>query len=323
MAWLLGIDTSNYTTSLALYESETGEMVMEKKLLPVKDQACGLRQSDAVFLHVKQLAGLAQALWKERQVRPAAVGVSTCPRDAEGSYMPCFLVGKMVAEVIGAMLSIPVFFFSHQQGHVAAALYSAGCLDWMEQSFYAFHVSGGTTEALLVEPTADGMKMELVGKTLDLNAGQAIDRVGVMMGLSFPCGREMEELANNCQEKISYHPTIKGTDCCLSGLQNQCESLWKKGRSKEYLSKYCITAVGATISRMTAAVLKTYGERPILYAGGVMSNSLIRQRLTQTYHGRFAAPEFSSDNSGGIAVLAGEAYRKSTEAAKNDQTADF
>jgi N6-L-threonylcarbamoyladenine synthase len=311
MAWFLGIDTSNYTTSLALYESETGEMIMEKRLLPVKDQACGLRQSDAVFLHVKQLAELAQKLWRDRRITPCAVGVSAYPRDAKGSYMPCFLVGKMVAEVIGAMLAVPVFSFSHQQGHVAAALYSAGCLEWMKEPFYAFHVSGGTTEALLVKPDAGGMSMELVGKTLDLNAGQAIDRVGVMMGLSFPCGRQMEHLAENCGEKITYRAQIKGTDCCLSGLQNQCETLWKKGCSKEYLSKYCITAVGTVIDRMTAAVLDTYGTYPLLYAGGVMSNSLIRQRLTQHYGGRFAAPEFSSDNSGGIAVLAAKAFARS------------
>lgn len=309
MGWFLGLDTSNYTTSVALYHSETGEVLMEKKLLPVKEQACGLRQSDAVFLHVKQLAELAEKLWQDRDILPEAVGYSAYPRNADGSYMPCFLVGEMVAGVISAMLHIPKIPFSHQQGHIVAALYSAGCLSWLEEEFYAFHVSGGTTEALLVKSKGTEMKIEIVGETLDLNAGQAIDRTGVMIGLPFPCGAEMEKLALQCQEQIRYPVKLKGTNCCLSGLQNQCEKLWREEKGKEYLSKYCLTAVGATIEKMTEAIIEQYGNRPILYAGGVMSNTLIRSRLEEKFGGKFAEPRFSADNSAGIAVLTGMSFR--------------
>ena len=125
MSRYFGIDTSNYTTSVALFDSDTGEVWMEKKLLPTKEGSLGLRQSDAVFAHVKQLGDLAHRLMDGREGVVSAVGVSVFPRRAEGSYMPCFLVGETAAEMLGAVNHIPVHKFSHQEGHLAAALYSA------------------------------------------------------------------------------------------------------------------------------------------------------------------------------------------------------
>ncbi|MGI5957961.1 MAG: peptidase M22 [Massiliimalia sp.] len=316
MGWFLGLDTSNYTTSIALYHSDTGEVKMRKKLLPVKDQSCGLRQSDAVFLHVKQLGNLAADLMENEQISVDAIGVSQYPRNAEGSYMPCFLVGSMVAQTLGSFLKVPVFSFSHQQGHIAAALYSAGCLDWLASkersgTFYAFHVSGGTTEALEVTGRGHQMDIRLLTHTLDLNAGQAIDRVGVMMGLSFPCGKQLEQLALKNQEKVSVRrPKLKDGNCCLSGLENQCAALLSQGKSKEYVAAFCLETVKRTVAEMTRYLLEQYGEKPVLYAGGVMSNSLIRAFLESRYQGRFASPEYSADNSAGIAVLASMAYEE-------------
>lgn len=310
MAWFLGLDTSNYTTSVALYHRETGEVFMRKKLLPVKEQACGLRQSDAVFLHVKQLGDLAAGLAEQFQGTVSGIGVSSRPRNLEGSYMPCFLVGTMAAQMLGSFLKVPVSSFSHQEGHIAAALYSAGCLGWLDpehspDGFYAFHVSGGTTEALLVEPAGQGMEIRLLTKTLDLNAGQAVDRVGVMMGLSFPCGRELEQLALKWEEPVQVaKPKLKDGCCCLSGLENQCQALLRQGKPREYVARFCLKTVQETVAAMTQYLLSQYGEKPVLYAGGVMSNSLIRQALQQQFGGRFAKPEYSSDNSAGIAILA-------------------
>jgi N6-L-threonylcarbamoyladenine synthase len=307
MGVYLGIDTSNYTTSVAIYDSGCNQIMMEKKLLPVREHTCGLRQSDAVFLHVKQLGDLVSTLFSEHRFTIDAIGYSAFPRNVEGSYMPCFLVGDMVSQVLSEVLGIPRYRFSHQQGHVAAALYSADCLDWIKREFYAFHVSGGTTEALLVKP---GMEIKTLSGTLDLNAGQAIDRVGVMLGCSFPCGAQLEQLADKEQRPIKAKATLKGLDCCLSGVQNQCEALLKKGETPSYIAKYCICCVQETISQMTKRLIETYGEKPLLYAGGVMSNRMIREYLSHTYHGKFAQPQFSSDNSAGVAVLTEIAHRK-------------
>lgn len=314
--WFLGIDTSNYTTSVAVYHSQTHEVRMRKKLLPVKDAACGLRQSDAVFLHVKQLAGLVEQLMAEEQIPLTAIGVSATPRNAEGSYMPCFLVGTMVAQVLSSVLRIPLYTFSHQQGHIAAALYSADCLDYLHRDFYAFHVSGGTTEALGVHADGEHMDITLLAQTLDLNAGQAVDRVGVMLGLPFPCGQPLEQLALACTERVKGRAKLKGADCCLSGLQNQCETLYRQGKSKEYVARFCLESIKNTIAAMTEALLREYGNKPIVYAGGVMSNSIIRAELERRFHGKFAAPTYSTDNSAGIALLASIAHGQS-ESGKN------
>lgn len=300
--WYLGLDTSNYTTSTALYDDETGQMIMQKRLLPVKEKQGGLRQSDAVFLHVKQLAELVKALLHERQITLAGIGVSTRPRSVDGSYMPCFLVGEMVAEVLGTALDLPVYHTSHQEGHIAAALYSAGCLDWFDKEFYAFHVSGGTTEGLAVTGTGNGFLVDLRCKTLDLNAGQVIDRVGLLLGCSFPCGPALETLALQA-DKTKAKATLKGMDCCLSGLENQCQKKLQEGKSPSEVARFCLDTVQMTLAGMTKLMLEQE-TRPLLYAGGVMSNSIIKQYLTARFAGRFAQPEFSTDNSGGVAILA-------------------
>lgn len=304
MSDFLGIDTSNYTTSAALYQTENGKIQMKKQLLPVGEGALGLRQSDAVFHHVKQLPVLLAALTENNAVSLSAVGVSTAPRRTEGSYMPCFLAGDAVASSLSSVLGIPKYAFSHQEGHIMAALYSAGRMDFLNQEFYAFHVSGGTTECLLVRYCKGRFDIHLIAKTLDLKAGQAVDRVGVMLGLPFPAGRALDALACGCKEQIRVKPTLKGADCSLSGVENRCKKLFEKGADEAYIAKYCILSIQETLSEMTKAVLAEHGPKPLLYAGGVMSNSMIRSCLEERFAGVFAQPDYSSDNAAGLALLA-------------------
>lgn len=304
MSVFLGIDTSNYTTSLALYDSDTGAVEMEKRLLPTAAGALGLRQSDAVFAHVKQLGELAGALFERTGLRPSAVGVSVFPRRAEGSYMPCFLVGEMAAQLLCSAEGLPLYRFSHQEGHVAAALYSAGQLSLMRTPFLAFHLSGGTTDALLVEPGEPVFRITPAASSLDLKAGQAVDRVGLMLELKFPCGPALTELALQCTERVKVRPVMKGADCCLSGVENQCRRLLEQGREPSYVARYCIEAIGAALEAMTRALLERYGTLPLVYAGGVMSCSIIRRQMEERFGGIFADPQYSSDNSAGIAILA-------------------
>ena len=200
---ILGIDTSNYTTSVALMYDD-GELIANiKRPLPVKPGERGLRQSDAVFAHVKNIPSAmdeARAYLAGRAV--SAVGVSARPRNLEGSYMPCFLSGVAVAEGISSTLGVPIYKFSHQCGHIMAALYSSGKEELMSGRFAAFHVSGGTTELLLVRPDERGFYAEKVGGTRDLNAGQIIDRIGVFLGMPFPAGPYVEQAALAYSGKI-------------------------------------------------------------------------------------------------------------------------
>ncbi|MBQ8057140.1 MAG: peptidase M22 [Ruminococcus sp.] len=308
MSKFLGIDTSNYTTSVCLYDDISDTVVQKRKLLPVTKGELGLRQSDAVFHHTQQLPVLIEELFRECKCDVSeikAVGASFSPRKMQGSYMPCFTVGSCVARILGSTLNIPIYELSHQQGHIAAALYSTKRLDLLKKRFLAFHVSGGTTDALLVNDSNsdDILPVKLVGKTLDLNAGQLVDRVGLMLSCNFPCGKELEQLALQCDSIVKAKPTIKGTDCCLSGVENICEKALKDENSKSYVAALCLKYIEESLFKMTENILGIYGDMPVIFAGGVMSNYIIRNNLTNKLSCTFCEPQFSTDNACGIAVL--------------------
>ena len=176
-----------------------------------------------------------------------------------------------------------------------------------DKQFIAFHISGGTTEAVFAKGFGTGFSVELAAHTLDLNAGQAIDRTGLMLGLKFPCGPQLEQLALKNTEKIKVKPTLKGCDCCLSGVENLSKKLIDEGKSPEYVSAFCLKYIEQTLSEMTEGLLEKYGELPLLFAGGVMSNQIIKNSFEEKYNAIFAPPQFSADNSAGIAYLG---YRK-------------
>lgn len=300
----LGIDTSNYTTSAALFDDDTGTVTQKKMLLPVKPGEKGLRQSDAVFHHTVQLPQVLTELFSENPGAPDCVGVSIFPRREKGSYMPCFLVGKAAAEAIRVSENKPLRTFSHQEGHIVAALFSAKRLDLLKETFLAFHVSGGTTEALLVTPNdTDLFSVRIVGQSLDLKAGQLIDRTGVMLSLSFPCGKDLEVLSEQSDKTYTVKPTMKGADCCLSGIENQCQAKYRKGESPADIAKFCMCSVLTALSEMVSVLRKEYGDLPVLFSGGVSSNKLLKKELSEKYGAIFAEPAFSADNAAGIAVL--------------------
>ncbi|MBQ8795159.1 MAG: peptidase M22 [Clostridia bacterium] len=308
MALILGIDTSNYTTSAAIYDTCENTITQAKKLLPVKSGDCGIRQSDAVFRHVRQLPEIISSLdFSKGKIE--AVAVSSSPRENEGSYMPCFLSGVSVAKSLSIVNNIPLYTFSHQQGHIAAAAFGAEREDLLSSPFIAFHVSGGTTEALLVKPQNNsGIKAELIAHTTDLNAGQLVDRIGVMMGLDFPAGVCLEKLAEGNSEQIKIKPSLKRHNCCLSGFQNKISKLYAETQDKAYTAAYTLKAVSSTLIAMTESLMAEYGELPLLFVGGVMSNQLIRKDILAKFNASFAPPQFSADNAAGVAYLGGRKF---------------
>lgn len=300
--WFLGLDTSNYRTSVAAYSTDA-VMFHERRLLPVAMGQTGLRQSDAVFSHVRQIPGLLETLLAKLDGPVLGVTVSDRPRDAEGSYMPCFAVGETVARSLAAAYRVPLYRISHQTGHVLAALFSADVLNWRDRPFLAFHVSGGTTEAVLVTPDRERvLRADCVAGSLDLKAGQAIDRVGVMLGMGFPAGQELAELALQSSRSFRYRPYLKDGSCSLSGIENQAKQMLDKGEAPCDIARYTIGAVGAALDGMTGYLLPKYGGPPLIYAGGVMANETLRTLLGDKYHARFASPELSGDNACGAAI---------------------
>ncbi|MDE6723833.1 MAG: peptidase M22 [Eubacterium sp.] len=300
----LGFDTSNYTTSVAMFDGE--KIVQKKKLLEVKKGERGLRQSDAVFQHTVNMPRLISDLAVECEFDCIkSVAVSTRPRNIEGSYMPCFLVGESNAVSVSSIAKVPMFKTSHQVGHVLAALYSVDRLDLIKEPFVAFHVSGGTTEALLITPSSDEIiKAELIAESTDLKAGQAIDRAGVMMGLNFPCGAELDKMAQSSNKEFKIKPSMNGLNCSLSGVENKAKKMFEENESKADIAKFVISYITESLSEMVSRILDKYGKMPVVFAGGVSSNSIIKEKLGKKYNAYFAKPEFSCDNAAGIAIYA-------------------
>lgn len=308
---ILAIDTSNYTTSVAILDL-SGELVANLKLpLKVSEGARGLRQSDALFSHTVNLPiimRIAEKFLVGKEI--SAIGVSDKPRNVEGSYMPCFLAGVASAESISSIGKIPLYRFSHQCGHIMAALYSSGAMHLLEKEFAAFHISGGTTDLVRVTPDTQGFKTELLGGTLDLNAGQLIDRIGVYMGLDFPAGPEMEKLALLNDKKIpSRKVRLNELSVNLSGIENLAIKLFDETKDKILCSAFVFDCVSRALIAISQEYQKRYGKCDFVYAGGVMSNSIIKDALRIRFSSYFAEPSMSADNAVGIAALTLRAFK--------------
>ena len=302
----LGIDTSNYTTSAAVFDGAEGENV--GRLLEVRPGELGLRQSDALFQHVKALPGRIQQLKQEDWLTDiVAVGASTRPRAVEGSYMPCFLAGESQGRTLAAALDVPFFACSHQQGHIAAAAWSAGRMDLLDRPILTWHLSGGTTELLYVEPEGVNVKATLLGGTSDISAGQLIDRTGVLLGLDFPAGKAMDELAQRGKDQ-KFNVKLSGFTFSLSGMENKVKAMAEQGVEKADIARFALLTVADVVRRATLSALEQYPGLPVLCSGGVASNTLLR-RVMEPLGAVFAQPRFSTDNAMGVAILAWRAAK--------------
>lgn len=293
----LGIDTSCYTTSVAVVSDEGKILADERILLTVPEGTRGLRQSEGVFQHIKNLPELIE---KAGVFMPKvkAVCVSAKPRNEEDSYMPVFLAGKSFARAIAASLNVPIIFTDHQRGHIMAAERSAQFKP--TEKFVTVHLSGGTTELLLTS----GEKIEIVGKTLDIPVGQLIDRTGVMCGEKFPCGKNMDE--KKMETEIKLPVSVKESNINFSGAEIQAERLYKSGVSAGEI----YSAIFMCIAKSIEKAVKSLGDYHILPVGGVSSNSTLREYLKSAFGEKihFADPRYMTDNAVGTAFICREKF---------------
>ena len=299
---VIGIDTSNYTTSIAFFDGVCGENC--SKLLPVKQGELGLRQSDAVFAHIKSLPELYCRLFSNVPKEDiAAIGVSTRPRAVDGSYMPCFMVGYSHAKMLSDAFGVPLVEVSHQQGHVAASVWSAGHLELMDQPHLAWHLSGGTTELLLVEPDRKNVKCTRIGGTTDISAGQLIDRTGQLLDLPFPSGKHLDTLSREAQLQETFKVKCNNREFSLSGVQNKVQQFHAAHEDPAETAAYALRCVAKAVYLASEQALKDYPGLPIVFSGGVASNSMLRD-VMKPLNPVFSQPQFSTDNAMGVAVLA-------------------
>ena len=296
----LGLDTSNYTTSVALFDGERGENI--GRLLDVPAGTLGLRQSDALFQHVKRLPELFDALREQDLLHSIeAVGASTRPRAVESSYMPCFLAGEGQGRTLADSLDVPFFPASHQQGHLAAAAWSAGHMELLDRPILAWHLSGGTTELLYVVPDGVNIKAACIGGTSDISAGQLIDRTGVLLGLPFPAGRALDALATESDSDDCFCVKLNNLMFSLSGMENKIKAFVERGEQNSYIARFALNTIADAVRRTTAAALEQYPGLSVLCSGGVASNTLLRSAMKDAV---FAEPRYSTDNAMGVAILA-------------------
>ena len=297
----IGIDTSNYTTSIAAFDGCGG--IDCARLLPVKQGELGLRQSDAVFAHIKSLPELSGRLFSDLSGEIAAIGVSTRPRAVDGSYMPCFMVGYSHAKMLSDVLGVPLVEVSHQQGHVAASLWSAGRLDLMDRPHLAWHLSGGTTELLLVEPEGRNVRCTKIGGTTDISAGQLIDRTGQLLELPFPSGKHLDQLSTGAEMKAVFKVKCQDLTFSLSGIQNKVQQFHAEHGIPEETAGYALRCVAGAVFRTTEEAMKRYPGTEVVFSGGVASNSMLR-KVMAPLDPVFSEPRYSTDNAMGVAVLA-------------------
>ena len=343
----LGIDTSCYTTSVALLD-DRGALVGEaRQILSVKPGRCGLQQSEMVFQHTRNLPRLieeavAQVLQAESfdaggeeaecECSQAAVecdgstggfaglaaagyalagiGVSGCPRPLEGSYMPAFLAGLSVARSLAAFTGAKLEIISHQENHLEAGLWSAGGLT--AERFFLLHASGGTTDVLLAERQANGRyRITEVGGSIDLHAGQFVDRIGVALGLQFPTGPALESLAKQAATMVELPVSVRKLQVSLSGPCTAALRKLEAGAEPAALALGVEHALAETFARVLRNGAQEYRVRDVLLVGGVGSNAYIREHVERKlaklrYPVRLWVPEgrFSCDNATGCAAFA-------------------
>jgi len=305
----LGIDTSNYKTSIAVVDNSGNILFNSQNFLYVKKGERGLRQSDAFFQHVQKLPSIIEEVLNIPGVREdiKVVSVSTRPRPIAGSYMPVFTAGQAFARTLSLSLKVPLYETSHQEGHVEAVRFFSKFN--VEKRFVSFHFSGGTTEALLVDE--DTKIFDIIGGTKDLAYGQVLDRIGVTLGYLFPCGNELDQLASINEEKSQILSKIKVQDCFvnLSGIETQTQR--SIGRvPNDHLVNELFEKIAKSILDMTIQISEKYGIYKFLYAGGVSCSKYIRSYLENNIPKDieiiFGDPELSSDNAVGVAILGGK-----------------
>ncbi|MCR6545953.1 O-sialoglycoprotein endopeptidase [Dehalobacterium formicoaceticum] len=312
----LGIDTSCYTTSIAVMNDQ-GQLIKDlRKVLRVKPGDRGLMQSEAVFQHVQNLPllfnELAQAFDMDQL---QSVCVSTKPRPIEKSYMPVFTVCHGFGQMIAQIKKISFFMTSHQEGHLMAGIWSAEgpC----SNEFIAVHLSGGTSEVLKVIKGQDHFSIEILGATTDLHAGQFVDRIGVSLGLPFPAGAHLEKLAHTYRGEIPYLTTgVKGTEFSFSGPETGARKLLDQGFPPEAVARSVEHCIATTLEKVLRQVIQGTGLKEILMVGGVAANAYLRQRLIYRLEHPavgamlyFAPPRYATDNAVGTACLGLKKYQ--------------
>lgn len=311
--YILGIDTSNYKTSIAIIDRNHHIICDLRRFLKVKQGEKGLRQSDALFQHVKNLPELIEEAENYIHGNLDGIAYSSKPRPVEGSYMPVFLSGEAVSRSMGAVLDVPVLAFSHQEGHIEAIKHFSSFAE--EKQVLACHFSGGTTELLDVVSSEKGYDIKIIGGSKDISYGQVLDRAGVFLGMDFPAGEALDDLALKSVTASSVLTDVKVNDgwLNLSGLDTQIKRVLENTNTSEAIGsviKEAFIIIADSMVRMIIQGSEKSGVDKVLLAGGVSSSKFLKEILTVRLKDAGIEASFdnnglSQDNAVGTALLGG------------------
>lgn len=317
MKYVLGIDTSCYTSSLACVSLE-GEVLLNKQvLLELADGTRGLQQSKAIFNHLKNLPSITSEL-KSTIDKPELVAVcsSVKPRPQKDSYMPVFVLSQSLGQIIANINNVPYYESTHQENHIMSGLYRLG--GFKAKHFLVVHLSGGTTELLDVRVHNHGFDIDIIGSSLDLHAGQFVDRIGVSLGLPFPSGPHLEELANNELESYDIKYYVKDLNISFSGPETHIQRQIVKGLDSRKIARGVYISLIKTLGKWLINAVKKGYPRDVLLVGGVSSSRIIREGLRADSEIKneglslyFADPQLSKDNALGTALIGLNIYKTS------------
>lgn len=312
--YILGIDTSNYKTSIAVTDRRRSVIYDDRRFLKVKQGERGLRQSDALFQHIKNLPEMMEALRKSFQGTFDAVAYSARPRPYKDSYMPVFLAGESYGRTLAAAMRIPIAGFSHQEGHIEAIKAFSSLNE--DHAFLACHFSGGTSELLQVtekDPQKTGYEIAVIGGSKDIAFGQVLDRAGVALGMAFPSGAEMDKIALETGRASAVLTPVKVKDAWLnlSGIDTQIKNLLCDTNECDPLIREIFDKITCAMEKMILQGAEKTGIGKVLMAGGVASSQYVRKRLPARLKNAgitavFGRNDLSQDNAVGTALLGGK-----------------
>lgn len=216
--------------------------------------------------------------------------------------MPCFMVGYSHGKLLADSLHVPLIEVSHQQGHVAAALWGAERIDLMDQPHLAWHLSGGTTELLLVEPMGKNVSCTKIGGTTDISAGQLIDRSGQLLKLPFPSGKYLDELSREGENGDFFRVKCQNMTFSLSGVQNKVQQYDQQAHAPAEAASYALKSICYAVAQATRQALNAYPGLEVVFSGGVASNTMLRREVAPL-NPVFSPTQYATDNAMGVAVL--------------------
>lgn len=295
----LGIDTSCYTTSLALVDKDGNVIIDERIPLLVKAGQRGLRQSEAFYQHVLNIPELFKKVSKYVEFIQV-ISVSEKPRNTSDSYMPVFNAGISFAKVTSSLLALPINYCSHQEGHIYSVMKESG-ID-ADIPFFAVHLSGGTAEIMNISFEASRIKSTIIGGSLDISAGQLIDRLGVMMGYDFPAGKELDDLAFESDDKSAYRTSVQNGYFNFSGIENMFKKDLADGVDHIEIIVKTFNCIANTL--LQAFMQLGIENSIILMTGGVCASRFLKKALSSELKSiRFGPPRLCTDNAVGLARL--------------------